>query len=83
MSWSSGSNLALEIWEMIDTINDWDTCEFSKGEVVHDIVKIFEKYDCDTMCELEFVNDHLYWDDEKNEWSIIKLDIHYDELGRS
>ena len=55
MGFSSGSELAEKLWHKLYKFIP----EQNKGQAALDIVDILEDYDCDTMCECDFVEEYL------------------------
>lgn len=65
MGWASGAELADALFDYVEiAVKDDDL----RKMMALKFVETFERFDCDTMYECQFVETYLTWNDDKERW---------------
>ena len=75
MGWASGSELAEKVWELLESMIDYN---IAKPHVALKLVEIFEDYNADSMYECDFVRKYLIFNDDKGEYGEWEIRKHID-----
>jgi len=65
MGWASGSELADTLFNYVQIAVRDDNV---RKMMALKFVETFESHDCDTMCECQFVQEYLTWNEDLERW---------------